>query len=567
MKLGRRSDALLAGVFLGGLFSGATQLAALDPHRQLTQYRVEIWGVEEGLPSLSVSTVVQTPDGYLWVGTTEGLARFDGVRFKIFDRWNTPAFRLNEIRSLFVDSRGALWIGFAGSGVVVWAHDEFVAVGPSDLVAVKFAEDPEGVLLGTDRGLFRRRHENGALFEPVASTGKLAGRLIVGLQIDRLERTWLSASEAGVFWLEDGKLHGPLSFGNSPHAGDEVTTLVLDDEGNPVFSTAHGSFTYSGQEVIRIAEPDGDLQEQQYGQLVDRAGALWATSALRGQSRRVWGGVQETFPASHRVADGRFSPMFEDREGNLWFGSWTQGLLRLSDGPLVSYSKSEGMSSDAARTLLEDASGAIWVGTTSGLNRIAGGEVATFQRPQHFADARDLNWIYALAEEGDGGLALGTRAGLAALRGGEFDVQSLKDSRLSQPVFSLLKASDDRLWVGATAPGGPAGRPLVVRDAGRWVEMRNGRQHHLRSSRGFTWLCLGSGQVRPVRDPTRRREGPSPDASRAAPSALHERQRGLARRPLVRNARRRHPALPRRRVPPAAPRGRAVRRHRLGDRR
>ena len=176
MSAGRRGGACACGLLLGLLLIAVAPLAALDPNRRLTQYRVETWGVEEGLPSLSVAVVTQTPDGYLWIGTTEGLASFDGVRFRTYDRWNTPAFRLNEIRSLFVDSRGALWIGFAGSGVVVRERDEFVAVEPSDLTAVNFAEDADGVLLGTDRGLFHRRHDAPLRFAPVSAAATLSGR-------------------------------------------------------------------------------------------------------------------------------------------------------------------------------------------------------------------------------------------------------------------------------------------------------------------------------------------------------------------------------------------------------
>ncbi len=382
MSPGPRLGRLLPALLVGLLLLGAVPSAALDPNRRLTQYRFENWGVEEGLPSLSVSVVAQTPDGYLWVGTTEGLARFDGVRFKTYDRWNTPAFRLNEIRSLFVDSRGALWIGFAGSGVVVRERDEFVAVEPSDLTAVDFAEDADGVLLATDRGLFHRRNETSLRFEPVPAAATLSGEMIYHVDVDRRGRTWLNVLKRGVFWLEGGALHGPLSFGSPVGVGDEYSTSLLDAQGEPMFSRANGLFRLAGEEVRRFTPARAKAEDPQYAQFVDRSGVLWSTGILRAGSRRLFRGVEESFPVGHRIADGRFSPMYEDREGNLWFGSWTQGLARLSDGPLMSFSEEEGLSSDAARTLLEDASGAIWVGTTNGLNRIADGRIDAFRRPR-----------------------------------------------------------------------------------------------------------------------------------------------------------------------------------------
>ncbi len=492
MSLTRRSGALL----LGALLAGAGPLAALDSHRLLTQYRVETWGVEEGLPSLSVAVVAQTPDGYLWIGTTEGLARFDGVRFKIFDRWNTPAFRLNEIRSLFVDSRGALWIGFAGSGAVVRERDEFVAVEPGDFAALSFAEDASGVLLATDRGLHRWQRGAPLYFVPVAAAAPLSDRMIVQVVQDRLGRIWLNVHSRGVFWLENGELRGPLAIGDLPITDDYVGTLLLDEKGEPVFSSRKGLFTFSGQQARLLENSPVDQRDPQYAQLVDRAGVFWSSAALRERSRRFWRGVEESFPAGHRIVDGRFSAMYEDREGNLWFGSWTQGLLRLSDGPLVSYSAAEGLSSDAARTLLEDTSGAIWVGTTDGLNRIADGGVDSFRLPTSLHEARDLNWIYALAEDGEGGLWLGSRAGLARFRQGQFSPPPRDGTQLSQPVFSLLRAPGDRLWVGATSAGSKAGGPLVRLELGRWIEQAVRADivfSLLADSRGSVWAATKNG--------------------------------------------------------------------------
>src|SRR5687768_16620034 len=95
----------------------ATPAAALDPARAVTQYRHQGWNTGEGLPQSSVESIAQTPDGYLWLGTQEGLARFDGVRFVVFDRANTPALGHNRITALAAGAEGALWIGTEGGGL------------------------------------------------------------------------------------------------------------------------------------------------------------------------------------------------------------------------------------------------------------------------------------------------------------------------------------------------------------------------------------------------------------------------------------------------------------------
>jgi hypothetical protein len=96
---------------------GRRPAAGLEPERAITQYRHQVWNTAEGLPQSSVESMVQTRDGYLWLGTQEGLARFDGVRFVVFDRGNTRALRHNRVTALAEDKSGALWIGTEGGGV------------------------------------------------------------------------------------------------------------------------------------------------------------------------------------------------------------------------------------------------------------------------------------------------------------------------------------------------------------------------------------------------------------------------------------------------------------------
>ena len=100
----------------------------LDAGRALTQFVLRTYGLEEGLPQLTANAVVQTPDGYLWVGTDDGLARFDGTTFEVFEPGNTPAFAANAtVKTLHVDAEGVLWIGTQGGGVVRYVEGDFVS--------------------------------------------------------------------------------------------------------------------------------------------------------------------------------------------------------------------------------------------------------------------------------------------------------------------------------------------------------------------------------------------------------------------------------------------------------
>src|SRR6266699_2077390 len=90
--------------------------SALDPSTAITQYHQDVWSEGDGLPQGSVQAMIQTRDGYLWVGTRDGLARFDGVKFTVFQAENNPGLESNDIRALCEDRSGQLWIGTFNGG-------------------------------------------------------------------------------------------------------------------------------------------------------------------------------------------------------------------------------------------------------------------------------------------------------------------------------------------------------------------------------------------------------------------------------------------------------------------
>ena len=110
----RHIPRLLCGAFLYLYLISMGQAFALDPHQDIGQYGHEVWQTENGLPQSTVHAVTQTSDGYVWIATEEGLARFDGISFAVFDRQNTSELRSNEIRSLLADRQGDLWIATSG---------------------------------------------------------------------------------------------------------------------------------------------------------------------------------------------------------------------------------------------------------------------------------------------------------------------------------------------------------------------------------------------------------------------------------------------------------------------
>src|SRR5882672_1251066 len=113
------------------LYFGCRQALALDPARDLAQFNHQVWLTENGLPQNTVHSITQARDGYVWIATEEGLARFDGIRFTIFDKQNTSELKSNDVRVLLEDRRGALWIGTA-DGLIRLLDSKFTAFTTRD---------------------------------------------------------------------------------------------------------------------------------------------------------------------------------------------------------------------------------------------------------------------------------------------------------------------------------------------------------------------------------------------------------------------------------------------------
>lgn len=180
---------------------------ALDPAKAITQFIHSVWQARDGIPQSTITAIAQTPDGYLWLGTREGLARFDGVRFTVYTNENTPALTQSQILSLLADREGRLWIGTWGGGLTKLEDGLFTRLSadqglPNELVAV-VAQDRNGrIWVGTDGGgLARLDGDRFASIPPQGALGKQV-RAIVAAP----EGLWVG-SEAGLALLTgDGKV-------------------------------------------------------------------------------------------------------------------------------------------------------------------------------------------------------------------------------------------------------------------------------------------------------------------------------------------------------------------------
>jgi diguanylate cyclase (GGDEF)-like protein len=418
---------------------------ALDPSRALTQARLSVWTSESGLPQNTIDAIVQTRDGYLWMGTEEGLVRFDGVRFVVSDRQTAPALRSSFVSSLLEAPDGTLWIGTYGGGLARLRNGHIEAFHPE--------------LLGSDRIREMHATASGSLFVPTAGGGLLR---IDGEKVTRFttrdglpsDRIWTIEDDgAGGIWVAT---HGG-GVVRWPQIQQRITTreglsndyaraLLRDPDGTLWIGTDGGGVDAwrDGAIVRRLTTRDGLPSNLIRSLHRDRDGSLWI--GTDGGLARWRGGRAEAFGVAEGLPNPIIRSMAEDREGSLWVGT-TGGVVRLSDTRFVSITRKEGLPVDGMRAILEDRSGRIWAGTEGGgLCEIRSASARCLTTN----DGLPHGTVYALAASRDGSLWVGTDGGgVVRLRDGKFvdHIANLPNTR----VRALVEAPDGTLWVSTTS--------------------------------------------------------------------------------------------------------------------
>lgn len=423
-----------------------SEARALDPDRAITQYRRDHWHTKDGLPQSSVEAIAQSRDGYLWFGTQEGVARFDGIRFVVFDKSNTPAIRGNRILSLLADRRGGVWMGTEGGGMTRYDRGAFTTFRakeglPSDTVEC-LAQDQEGIVwIGTDRGLARLGA--GGLKTYTTADGLPAGG-VRALLARRGGGVWVG-TDAGVVSAEADRPLSPVE-GSPAHVSalweDADGTLWLGGNGVLTALRSRGSRTYSSAEGL----PGHWVQAIRR----DRNGNLWVGTDGGGLAR-----FRDGRFAVVSMKDGLPSDMvlriFEDLEGSLWVGMHDGGLDRLRDTKFLTFTTREGLAGDDVWPVFEDREGSLWFGTSNaGLSRLKGGVFTTFTT----RDGLPSNSVQALTQDASGTLWVGTRGGgLSRIDGGRISAVKPRGGLPGSAIGALCADRDGSLWVGTRGSG------------------------------------------------------------------------------------------------------------------
>ena len=469
-------------------------------------FLVHNWDVDEGLPSTCINAVVRTPDGYVWVGTRHGLARFDGIRFVVFNWFNTPALMDNRIISLATDQRGTLWIGTESGNLSKYEDGRFATV---DLSSVSRGSSILSLAVDAETNLWLGTYEDG-LIRVKAGRGEAFTNGLPSLNITQVlaatnGRVWFVAAPGQLGWVAAGKCQVPNNTAGLPNsiralvaARDGGLWLAAQQDqnaGTRIYKYRNGLVTEAGE---NLPWPQNSWRSRPGALLEDHDGNLWCGTLGTGVFFRPAGGAWQNLLGDPSFSQAETLCLGEDEGSTVWIGTRTSGLRQAvpravsthylpaanhqnvlltvcvrhdgsvwggtdgaglfhwEDAASRSLGEPAGLAGQQVNALLEDSHSNFWAATSAGLFRQAEGK---FQLDQKLTGRTP---VYALYEDHAGNVWAGTLNGMANISGDQ-PVKFIRQNGLpAGPVSVIVEDPARRFWVTVQGQG------IYVQTGGRF---------------------------------------------------------------------------------------------------
>lgn len=391
------------------------------------------------VPAMTVRAMVQTRDGYLWIGSYDALYRFDGVRLVTFNVANTPSLSSGSIRVLHEDQSGNLWIGTDDAGLARYRDGEFLRLGPeqglTEPEVLSICEDGDGTIwIGTRRGLF------------AIGKGKMAAARRADVLMDHKVET-LAAQPNGRLWIGTSKGLFRLDRDHSDPVGvltnHYVQSLAIDSN-ETVWVTVNSRRNY--RISPRGSETDVESRYLRYFWFRQgRSNDLWLAGP-KGSLLHSTGGDLTNATAVAQFERPNITSICDDSDGNVWVGIESHGLYRLRRKRVVTLTGADGIPTENLTTIVEDSRGRIWLGTFGNGLLVAGGEGSPFERRA----VPDVANITGLHETRDGTLWFGTYNGD---RYRSVGAQFVAFTKGAAGCRVILEDRSGALWIGTLRDG------------------------------------------------------------------------------------------------------------------
>lgn len=432
------------------------------------QYFFRNYSVEEGLPQSSVYCMLQDSRGFIWIGTDgAGVTRFDGQNFETYSK--TDGLSDNVVRSLLEDSKGNIWIG-TDAGITLYDGHQFKKIGKPDGLkgssVLKLIEGSNGIIWAAtnDGGLSGITTGDSVSVFSFTTEDGLISDFILDIYEDPEKNIWMGMI-GGVNILEfEDTTSQIIKNIYKPGINSESTLIILSLEasndgkmwfgtnGNGLFST-----TVSGDKDKLVIEPSSinNLVPDMiiWDMLIQKNGELWLATDKNGVVRHFNNGVAGVFNKESGLQSNQITSIIRDREGNVWFSSFGQGVMMYGDDKFISYNENNGIKGSQVLDILFSSGNKFYLATEEGLMKFVK-EGTKIRRLNYFTSSNGLNSQGANTIEiySEDNILIGTKKGINILSGSQLGVFSGNSSLGNEDISSLVLGSNEDIWVG-TAGG------------------------------------------------------------------------------------------------------------------
>jgi ligand-binding sensor domain-containing protein len=435
-----------SGYFLAALtLAVAVEARAVDPSGVASRYLRDQWTTEKGFPGGAVNAIIQSRDGYLWVGTEAGLFRFDGINFSRVWEPDATAAQIDQVLGLALDDEGDLFIRLPDPTLLRYSNGTFAQVTPdsqqfdSRATAITRARNGEVLVSSRSKGLSAFSHSR---FRSVVSADRLPAGLINSIAAASANDVWLGTRDQGIFHWQGKEM---ISI---PTGELKINCLLAGLTGELWVGTDQGILQWNGRELVRPPALAPAVRDQILTIIEDRASNVWIGTKERGLLRWNASGLSYLDP-SDGAARLPVNALFEDREGDIWSGT-SNGVERLRDRAFVTY---PAHGNENGGPIYVDSSGRVWWGPASGgLRWLSAGKVREVTQA-----GIDKDVIYSITGTGDDLWVGRQHGGVTHLRIRNGSIQSdtytEANGLAANSVFAVTAGADGAIWAGTLNAG------------------------------------------------------------------------------------------------------------------
>jgi signal transduction histidine kinase/ligand-binding sensor domain-containing protein len=431
--------------------------SATDPEKRISQYAHAAWRTQDGFFPATPTALTQTPDGYIWVGTSAGLFRFDGVRFVPWQSDSGERLPAAEIHDLLSARDGSLWIATT-AGVSHWKDQTLTSYASGGQTGgAQFVEDRQGAIWFL---MAANSYEN-ALCKAEPTGSRCLGRkdgfppLSGGLAIteDASGSLWIGGSTELVRWSKTSRTsYQTRGLASNPKGVYGIAALASGTDGAIWVGIAKAGHDLGLQTLVdgrwqSFKTPDLDGSTLVVRTLaMDREGSLWIGTSDRG-IYRIHGRRVDHFDSTNGLSGDHVLRFTEDREGNVWVAT-SQGIDRFSDLLVTSFTRRDGICTAEIDSVVAARDGGVWIGGDGALIRLRNGAVTCLRSGRELPGTQ----VTSLLEDHAGRLWVGVDNALWVYERGAFRRVARSDGSAIGFVSGITEDSEQRIWIIAGGP-------------------------------------------------------------------------------------------------------------------